>query len=422
MAPEPVDDMDRRCLSKPEAIPDTGNPHSRRFASSWASVLLDLLRGVAAQLVLLEHWRNIFFVDYSQIAGRRLLWAPLYLLSGAGHQAVIVFFLLSGFFIGGSIDRSMRKGTWSWNGYLLPRLVRLWIVLLPALLACLFWDKLGMHLGMAPGLYRGLSGNHILPDNISRLLSPRIFVGNLFFLQGLYVHTYGSDGALWSLCNEFWYYILFPLGLLTIYPSTKLTRRVTCACLFLAVAWFTRGGVLSEFPIWLAGVALLRTPHLPVSASGARLARIVAPLLYSAAFFYLAKSRTLSGIQNDYVLACATFFFLWILLSATDAHPHHSARVRTSRELARFSYTLYALHLPLLIFLGSLLLRDTRWQPTLPQLGVAIAVLITVVGYSFAVGWLAEFRTDTAYLRLATTLKIRRTAPVLPSNPDAVGP
>jgi hypothetical protein len=47
------------------------------------------------------------------------------------------------------------------------------------------------------------------PD-IGSLYSPAIFLGNMGFLQGIFVHTAGTNLALWSLANEFWYYIAFP--------------------------------------------------------------------------------------------------------------------------------------------------------------------------------------------------------------------
>ncbi|WP_162173483.1 hypothetical protein [Pseudacidobacterium ailaaui] len=48
-------------------------PPSIRFGQTQASVLLDLLRALAALLVCLEHWRNLFYVDYGQIASHRIL-------------------------------------------------------------------------------------------------------------------------------------------------------------------------------------------------------------------------------------------------------------------------------------------------------------------------------------------------------------
>jgi peptidoglycan/LPS O-acetylase OafA/YrhL len=57
---------------------------------------------------------------------------------------VIVFFVLSGFLVGGSVIKAHRQGQWRWTGYLSRRLSRLWIVIVPALLLTLFWDSIGL--------------------------------------------------------------------------------------------------------------------------------------------------------------------------------------------------------------------------------------------------------------------------------------
>ncbi len=43
------------------------------FKDTTASVLLDLLRGLAALLVLLGHWRNLLFMDYPQLTAHKAL-------------------------------------------------------------------------------------------------------------------------------------------------------------------------------------------------------------------------------------------------------------------------------------------------------------------------------------------------------------
>ena len=392
--------------------------HSLRFVDSWASVLLDLLRAIAALLVVLEHWRNIFFVDFPPSTDRPFLWALPYALTGAGHQAVVVFFLLSGFLVGGTVLRTVESGRWDWRSYLLRRSTRLWIVLLPALLLCFFWDSLGLHLGVAPALYHGGVNNHVV-DDISRLLSPRLLLANLFFLQGTYTQPFGSDGALWSLAYEFWYYILFPLGLITFVASAARRHRLICLALFAATAWFVGSRILLYFPIWLAGVLLLRIPSPRLSPAAAQLARIIAAAIYVPIFFFLAKNHRLSSVVSDYVLTIFTFLLLWILLTATGRHPIHSASVRSTRELARFSYTLYAVHTPLLIFLASLLVHDARWQPTPAHLLIAIAVLLTTIAYSFVIATLTEFRTDALRTRIERLFGFQVAPPALPSDPTA---
>ena len=61
-----------------------------------------------------------------------------------------------------------------------------------------------------PG-YGGEVLQHIYPSSaIAQALTAPVFLGNAAFLQRILVPELGTNGPLWSLANEFWYYLLFP--------------------------------------------------------------------------------------------------------------------------------------------------------------------------------------------------------------------
>lgn len=372
------------------AFEQRGTPSAPRvpFAETDASVLLDLVRGLAAVIVLLEHWRNIFFLDYPQLTGHRAVFAPFYLLCAAGNQAVIIFFVLSGYLIGGSVFRMLERGAWSWKTYLTHRLVRLWIVLVPGLLLCALWDGLGLRMGLAPAMYHGRSVNHMVGD-VAANYTLGTFGANLIFLQHIRAAAFGSDGPLWSLAYEFWYYMLFPLGLFAVRARTAVPVRAASAMLFAAAAWLVGAQVMAMFPIWLFGTALAMLPAPKLKRS----ARRACGLLYLPIFFALGRRLPLPLLLVEYTLGAATVGLLWVLLSATGAcRPGLGARF--SRGLARFSYTLYVVHLPLCVLVAALVLGDARWYPTAAHLAAGAAILILLIGYACGVAWLTEFRTD----------------------------
>lgn len=395
--------------------------HSVPFSGTWASVHFDLLRGLAAFFVLFEHWRNLFFVDYPQITAYRLPFAIFYAVASAGHQSVIVFFVLSGYFIGGTVFRSIERNQWAWRGYLLRRLVRLWTVLVPALLLCLFWDRLGIHLRLAPALYTGHVVNNMVGD-VAPALTVRVFFGNLFFLQTIRTTMFGSDGALWSLANEFWYYLLFPLGLIALWRTQRRLNRLLCAVLFVITAWFIGSAMFLAFPIWLAGVALFKLPPPAFSPRTARYLRIGSSLLYVPIFFAFGRLPWIAGNNRDYLLTVITTLFLWILLSANTPHPSRTRAVRASREFARFSYTLYAAHVPFLVFLTALIVVDSRWYPNSKTLTLGLATLLAALIYSWVLAFFTEFRTDTLRQRLEHLFGLATLPSLLPSNPLAESP
>ena len=373
------------------------NPHPEvsarplRFLDTKASVLLDLVRGLSALAVLFEHWRMLFFVSYPNILSHRWLFALPYTLFSAGHQAVVVFFVLSGYLVSGSIFRMLKQGRWSWQTYGLHRLVRLWVVLIPWLVLTVLWDQIGMHLhsASATALYLGQSGDRIVRD-VHATSGIGAFFGNLFFLQTIHVSPFGSDQALWSLSNEFWYYVLFPLGLLCLRGGTGLFSRIGSGILFVCVAFFVGGNILSMFPIWLFGTVLALCPAPKL---GWR-ARWIAAALYVPIFFATARLGAIPLLYRDYILGVSTFGLLWAFLSAQSAAADGDSGVRFSRTLARFSYTLYVVHMPLLVLFAALLVTPQRWVPTAAHVAIGVSLLMTVVCFAFVVARATEFNTD----------------------------
>jgi len=360
------------------------------FKLTKASTLLDLFRGLAAVLVLVEHWRNMLFVDYSQLEHRHLFMMLPYIVSGAGHQAVIIFFILSGYLISGTIFRSLRSQRWSWASYLTHRLVRLWVVLLPGLALCAVWDFLAIHLRLAPALYAGLVDNHEIP-NVTATLTLKNLIGNVFFLQTIAVPVFGSDQALWSLANEFWYYLLFPLVLLSFRRRTPNLERGLYVVIFIGVAWLVKGSILALFPVWLLGVLLARVKP-PLLTSKVRNGMLIC---YIPMVFILAKVHLHSPLLDDYLFATLTFIAIWVLLADTTYEPQNSTLNRWSRELAKFSYTLYVVHMPFCLFLTATVVGGQRWVPNVVNATKGLAILMVTAGYAYAIGLLTEAHTDS---------------------------
>ena len=151
---------------------------------------LDLLRGITAFLVLAGHLRASAFQSYATLQETGIpssvpVEEAFYFMTGLGHQAVIVFFALSGFLVGGKALRDILAGRFSWRCYLLRRLTRLWIVIIPALLLTLLLDDAGLSLTLGKGydgryhdLYASGAYN---PDGVDHSIVT--FLDNLAFLK-----------------------------------------------------------------------------------------------------------------------------------------------------------------------------------------------------------------------------------------------
>jgi peptidoglycan/LPS O-acetylase OafA/YrhL len=362
------------------------------------SVHLDALRGFAAFSVLLNHLRDALFVDYAAIARHNPLTSAAYLVSGLGRQWVIVFFVLSGYLVGGSVLRSVGSGRWSWRAYLLARLSRLYVVLLPALLLGGALDWLGMHMPGTEAVYSGNSGMHALAINVHSTLTWPILAANGLFLQTIKlpgigpnaVPTFGSNGALWSLSYEFWYYLAFPLLVFLLARSQSSKMRVLSCLGLLAWGWFVGLNIILLGFTWLMGASIAFLPAFPARRRWTRgLAIVLALALFAAG---LVGSKLLGSLLSDLVLGLAVTAMIWVTLHCATA-PLPAFYVHMARRAAHSSYTLYLVHLPMVIFLKATL-HLPRAYPGWHVLLVAAGVLAAIVLYAQLVYEAFEKNTD----------------------------
>ena len=218
-------------------------------------VYIDLLRGIAALAVVLGHTRAIMNTPWGQ-SEHSWLGAIWVLLSSQHHIAVVIFFVLSGYMVGGAILGQIRDDKWSWPLYGVTRMTRLYVVLIPALLITLGFDFAGQYLVPTADVYAGHGDNGmaLLKDPLQGH-ALTTFIGNVAFLQDIYVPVYGTNGSLWSLSYEFWYYLLFPCLCLAIMPGVGggIRSRFTHLLLFSGMAWLIGTKGLWLMLPWLAG-------------------------------------------------------------------------------------------------------------------------------------------------------------------------
>jgi peptidoglycan/LPS O-acetylase OafA/YrhL len=372
-----------------------------RKLTAAASDSLDLIRGLAACAVMVGHLRALFFVDFRQLSHQSWPIQALYFLTGFGHQAVVVFFVLSGFLISSTVIRSRVLGKWSWRDYAINRATRLYVVLIPGLLFGFFWDRLGIWLFAARGIYA-----HPLADLGPAVplqnLSPANFLGNLFFLQTIFCDTFGSNGPLWSLANEFWYYVLFPVGLAACLAWARghLRPAITLTCLAVFIGAFVGRGILIGFLIWLAGCGLvLLYSKVQVRPRFAALALLCFTSVLSGVMFAVARVLQRDPLISDLEVGFVFTLFLFAVLQiAVRRNPSpYSAVVH---RFAGFSYSLYVLHFPFLLFFRAWLAPVDRWQPTPAHLLYAASIGAGSLLFAWLVSLFTEAKTDVARAQL----------------------
>ncbi|ESQ84911.1 hypothetical protein AEAC466_07585 [Asticcacaulis sp. AC466] len=333
---------------------------------------IDVVRACAAVFVVVSHIQQIV-IDRPLSAG--IINRALSFATTQGENAVIVFFVISGFWIIRSVIRSGEA--FSWGSYLLARLTRLWVVLLPALVLGGVLDFLGTT-WFPSALYNGTQGAVSLTNSVSQSLGPVTFLGNLAFLQRLLVNTFGSNGPLWSLGCEFWYYIYFP-ALWLLLKSKKLYFILPA----LAFLPFIPGFHL--FGIWLlGGVVYFFAENRPLKfqATGAHVGLSLLIFLSSLGVANLINDQkiianALVGISFAALLYCA--------LTAKLRMP--KVLLPVARFGATSSYSLYAMHFPLIVFVLNFIVPEHRlaanWFSWL--LVFTLPILVGIIAYVFSI-------------------------------------
>lgn len=352
------------------------------IANTRQNNMLDLIRATAAAEVCFGHVRNLVLYDYASGASAGFLAKLLYCLTDFWKDAVIVFFLLSGYLVGGSVIREVRNATWSWQKYLGDRLTRLWVVLLPALVLTVALDTLGMHIVGGP-FYSGTEGNWIIRESVESRLSVPIFFCNAAFLQTVKCTTLGSNGSLWSLANEFWYYIWFP----AIFCAFRTKRNFTgLVCLIISIATMTMfSGLLEGFVYWIIGV-LASVIESRISTRKS----ILPPLAGGAIFLlFIIVGR---GRSFNHTLVAIGFFCLLLGILLTEFKIHNLFISRIATVGSNFSYSLYLIHTPLALLLTATLIG--RRQPVNAS-GILSFIAVCAACYlvAYAVYWVFERNT-----------------------------
>jgi peptidoglycan/LPS O-acetylase OafA/YrhL len=372
-----------------------------RKLTAAASDSLDLMRALAACAVMVGHLRALFFVDFRQLSHKSWPLEALYFLTGFGHHAVIVFFVLSGFLISCTVIRSHVLGKWSWRDYAVNRATRLYVVLVPGLLLGFFWDRLGSWLFAAKGIYaRPLSD--LGPAVPLQNLTPGNLLGNLCFLQTILCDTFGSNAPLWSLANEFWYYVLFPVALAAglAWARRRFRLAIPFTCLAIFIGAFVGRGILIGFLIWLAGCGLVFLySRVQIRSRFAALGLLCFASVLSGVMFAVARVLQLDPLLSDLEVGFVFTLFLFAVFQiAVRRNPSPYSTV--VHRFAGFSYSLYVLHFPFVLFFRTWLVPMERWYPTPAHLLCAASIGMGSLLFAWLVSLVTEAKTDVARAHL----------------------
>jgi peptidoglycan/LPS O-acetylase OafA/YrhL len=348
------------------------------------SAFIDLSRWVAAMLVFIMHLRGVYFVDYSEIESKTFFTNIFYFITGFGSQSVVIFFVISGYLVGGKSYEQLKLKTFSPKSYFTSRISRIYIVLVPALVLGGALDWLGINYFNQSGIYSHTFGDGGLMQPSDSRLNIRVFLVNLASLQTIAGPVLGSNRALWSLANEWWYYILFPLFASIFFHKYKKYSIVISIIIFILLPF----KIFLYFLIWLMGlvasiikfktnsyflgIILIILIFLSRTVLLQEFMFFIIALLYSLILTSMNETKSdkkspYSRSENGKLPRIAYFFYLF------------------NKKLADFSFSLYAIHFPIIFFIFAVFDVSYQCQPHLISYLIFIIIFIStyIISYLF---------------------------------------
>jgi peptidoglycan/LPS O-acetylase OafA/YrhL len=343
------------------------HPPKTAVLGSNSTAWLDLLRAVAANLVLFGHATELFGIENH---------LPL------GLIGVSVFFILSGFLITqSSLARVQRSGPY-FVPYMIDRFARIFTAYVPVLLLVAMVNA-SVDLG-----HWGQQGTST---------GPVAFIGNLLLLQDypifqamhrltsswLYIRAYNSAEPFWTIPIEFWIYVVFGLGFFGLIMRERISR--TTSILFGVVAlpvvvWnAAAGGGNGLSLVWLIGAAAAfvwsqawhRSPYKR---------QIGLIVMVVAACCLVGRGMKFGWNFQDLAMVLCETLMLVGGLSVMEAIPSLPRALRGACTfLASYSYSLYLVHNTVLVVVRHSLSAELGWVAF--PLAVVLAHLVAFVLY-----------------------------------------
>ncbi len=328
------------------------------------SLYLDFVRFLAALTVLLFHAAGFDFMKADTGLGHY------------GREAVVVFFVLSGFVIAYTAHRKDR----TLLEYTIHRISRIYSVVLPALFLTAIVDRFGIT--VHPELY--------VEHDAQSLWPIRLIISVLCLNEwGFWSVQFFSNVPYWSISYEVTYYILFAISFYL---------RGSISWLLLLIFGFLAGPrILLLLPVWMLGVWVYRSRWLGDMSRGTAVIAIVG----SCVGWVIVVDGGWAGHIGDWLsnligaklwrigLGWSRFFLTDYLVGIIVAINFSAVRViisdvtvvsmpfvRAIRLLSLLTFPLYLFHQPLLLFFASV--SPPQMSDATRSIFVIVATLVVV--------------------------------------------
>jgi peptidoglycan/LPS O-acetylase OafA/YrhL len=359
---------------------------------------LDGLRGLAAAYVMIGHARWLLWEGYSEgflkhtgeytVFGKFLVY--FFSLFTLGHEAVLFFFVLSGLVIHLKYSlklKSDRTSRFEFIPYFIKRVKRIYPPLIYAVLITTALDITGKYFGFS--IYSHLTPNHSINGTINCFMDLKTLAGNLFLVQDAITPVWGTNGPLWSLKYEWWFYMLYPLLLYV--NKRNISWSFVVVTLVYALGFIAPNSTpviviqISNYLFsWWIGcmIADMMTKRINFPTFPPFILILLFPLL-------IIFRKSLGNQVFEDTLWAFAFGGLVLFLYYLRSNYFELKSLSAFKWLGDCSYTLYVTHFPILVFMnGAILMLNGNLMPM--HFGYVLSGIVLTIGFAWGSHFFVE--------------------------------
>ncbi|MFM1794196.1 MAG: hypothetical protein RL642_581, partial [Bacteroidota bacterium] len=325
---------------------------------------IDLLRFLCALLVVLAHYRGNFFVAYGLLPEYQKTFPVqvFYLFTRFGEEPVLVFFVLSGFLVGGRTLEKALNAEIEPKAYFIDRSVR---ILLPLLASSILV---------------------VILQIVKRGAIPfEDIIGSFIGLQGTLTES-SFNPPLWSLAYEIWFYILIGCVLFFM-RGHRIYKLIAIVPFLLGLYVFSLLNLLYLFVLLIGLLSYFIKKNSHSTGAITTWALLILILLSFLVLQTLTVSKSIDFGYLKFVDKGTASIFLAGVTGLLISHivgfvpkSHLASTInKIGSKLSQFSYSLYLTHYPLMEFLSFLGVPKSEEISFVSVSAYIIALILSVV-------------------------------------------
>lgn len=331
---------------------------------------LEALRALAAIYVLLHHTLFEFgIITQNSIIGFAFKF---------GQEAVITFFLLSGFVIA----LSLSKNDYKFKTYFLHRFLRIYPIIIVS------WILSYISVSLINGKLESL--------NLFEISLNLLMLQDLSYLKpGVIVDPLFGNNPLWSLSYEWWFYMIFFMHYLFIKHQANLNISIYSGALISVIGAVLYSHIPNNifliffyYQIWFTGalIAIINRKEIARGNGHFSYLNILIALILPVLIYFLVNEKSVSNYVSSpfleirhYISAISLFTIFMILQKHYTTFFQNTISIYIIRffsRLAPISFGIYVFHYPIKEYMVTLI---NQYNP----ITLLLVTIITTLFFSY---------------------------------------